>query len=506
MKVIDRGERIDVLFIAEGTYPYIRGGVSTWIHQLITGMPDIRFGVLFLGSRESDYEDIKYELPRNLVYLESFFLFSELEYPPAEPTEGSERVSLLKAFFREEGELPEELSSLRFYTEEVSFSQMLYGRKTWEMLEELYMDLDIAVPFIDFFWTMKNILSPLWVLVKAIESIRERDIGLIHSPSTGYAGFLGSMMRKSFGTSFVITEHGIYTRERKIDILNSRWIKSVPSFAVDKYDIDDLRKLWINFFVNIGKVCYLMADRVYSLFEGARRIQISLGCPPHKTEVIPNGVEIERYAPLRSERPEEVPPVIALIGRVTPIKDIKTFIKAMKILTNRLPSAEGWIVGPEDEDPEYAQECRMMVKTLGLEEKVKFLGFRKVEDILPKVGLTTLTSISEGMPIVVLESLAAGVPCVTTDVGSCRQLIYGGLNEEDIRIGKAGEVVPVGDPNSLASAYEKVLKDGKLWRSYQIAGIERVEKFYSFDSFIQNYRKVYETFMEAGVGGSIHRA
>ena len=58
--VIDRGKPIDVLFLAEGTYPYIRGGVSSWIHQIITGMPDINFGVLFLGSREEDYEGIQY--------------------------------------------------------------------------------------------------------------------------------------------------------------------------------------------------------------------------------------------------------------------------------------------------------------------------------------------------------------------------------------------------------------------------------------------------------------
>ena len=437
------------------------------------------------------------------MYLNTFYLFSHQEHPPPSAVEGSEEVHKLKAFFLENYHIPDELADTAFYTEVVPFSHLLYGRKTWTMLEELYLETDMDVPFVDFFWTMKNIFSPLWVVVKAVESVKERSVSVIHSPSTGYAGFLGALLKRAVNAPLIITEHGIYTRERKIDILNSQWIKSVSYVSVDRYDIDDLRKLWINFFVNLGRVCYLHADRVYSLFEGARKIQISLGCPPEKTEVIPNGVEIEHYSKVRSIRPEEPPPIVALIGRVTPIKDIKTFIKAMKLLIEELPSAEGWIIGPQDEDPDYVEECRMMIKTLGIEDKVKLLGFMRMDDVLSRIGLTTLTSISEGMPMVVLESFGAGVPCVTTDVGSCSQLIYGGLNEEDIALGKAGEVVPVGDPKSLSTAYKKLLTDMEEWKRCSEVCIKRVERFYSYDRFLQSYREVYERFMGAEVGGNI---
>ena len=77
IKIIDKGKDVDVLFIAEGTYPYIKGGVSTWIHQIISGMPDLNFGILFLGSRPEDYEGISYKLPDNLVYLEADYLFAQ---------------------------------------------------------------------------------------------------------------------------------------------------------------------------------------------------------------------------------------------------------------------------------------------------------------------------------------------------------------------------------------------------------------------------------------------
>ncbi|NPB06979.1 MAG: DUF3492 domain-containing protein [Aquificae bacterium] len=498
MKVLDKHKTIDVLFIAEGTYPYVRGGVSTWIHQIITGMPDLSFGVLFLGSREEDYGEIKYQLPENLVYLENFYMFSETELPPPHEREGSPEVYRLRAFFEEVERVPPELSDYFFYTERVTLEDVLYGRETWRMLEDLYQERGITVPFVDYFWTMRNILVPLWIAVKGATSLLEKPIRLVHSPSTGYAGFLGSLLRKTRGLPFIVTEHGIYTRERKLDIMSARWLKRLPRFLEKKYDVDDLRKLWIKFFENLGKLTYELALEVFSLYEGARQVQIKLGCPPEKTRVIPNGVEVERYKPLRRTKGKPIPPVVALIGRVTPIKDVKTFIKAMKVLVDKMPQAEGWVVGPEDEDPAYAQECRALVKALKLEGKVKFLGFKKLTEVFPRIGLTTLTSISEGMPMVVLESFAAGVPCVTTDVGSCRQLIYGGLNEEDKALGKAGEVVNVADFKALAENYRKFLSDETLWWSASEVAVKRVERFYTFEQFIRNYRGVYEKYLSEG--------
>ncbi len=495
---------VDVLLILEGTYPYIRGGVSTWVHQIITGMPDVKFGGLFIGSREEDYGEIKYQLPKNLVFLERFYLFSKTNLPPLQRRKGSQDVYKLMSFFFD---MPsEELSEPSFYEERVSFYDFVYGEETWLMLEELYTQLDLSIPFVDFFWTLRNILSPLWVLVKALRKVEGINIGLLHSPSTGYAGFLGSMIKRATKTPFIITEHGIYTRERKIDIMASKWIRGSGSLFGSDYEIEPLKDMWIKFFVNLGKVCYASADKVFSLFEGARQIQISLGCPEEKTQVIPNGVDIKRYASLRRDHKEGIPPVVALIGRVTPIKDIKTFVKAMGILAKRMPKVEGWIVGPEDEDPLYAQECKALAKALNLEDKVKFLGFRRIEEVMPYVGLTTLTSISEGMPMVVLESFACGLPVVATNVGSCSQLIYGGLNEEDIAIGKAGEVVSVGDVEALAHAYEKILKEKDLWESLRSSAIKRVERFYSMEDFLLNYRKVYESFMGATHGRHINRA
>ncbi len=486
--------------VAEGTYPYIRGGVSAWIHQLITSLPEFTFEVLFLGSRREDYGEVQYKIPDNVVSVKEFFLFDKSERPPARPIKRKEEVlrklEALHSWFRKsKGDIPQKLHRKEFYLEEVKEEELLYGRSSWEFICENYFSFAEDTPFIDYFWSVRNIHAPLWRVASIVEKVDRSKV--VHSPSTGYAGFLSSLIRNSFGTPFILTEHGIYTRERKIDILNSDWIKDKRFFFQREYgEIDHLRKMWINFFIGIGKISYTSSSVIISLFEDARRVQISLGAPPEKTRVIPNGVRLELYEEARESRKRL--PVIALIGRVVPIKDVKTFIKAMRIVVNKVKKVEGWIVGPTDEDPDYYKECKKLVEVLKLEDKVKFLGFQKTPEILKKVKLTTLTSISEGMPLVVLESFAAGVPCVATDVGSCRQLIYGGINEEDVELGKAGRVTPVANPGKIAESYLELLKDEVEWQKCSLTAYKRVKKFYSFELFIENYRKLYREFMNGG--------
>lgn len=161
----------------------------------------------------------------------------------------------------------------------------------------------------------------------------------------------------------------------------------------------------------------------------------------------------------------------------------------------RIEDVKGWIVGPEEEDREYVEECKILTKTLGLENAIKFMGFQDVSKVLPMVGLTTLTSISEGMPLIILESFAAGIPCVATDVGACRQLIYGGFDEKDLSLGKAGEVVEVGDVSSLAKSYTELLLDSNRWKQYRETAITRVKNYYSLDKITHKYKIVYEKYM-----------
>jgi len=228
-----------------------------------------------------------------------------------------------------------------------------------------------------------------------------------------------------------------------------------------------------------------------ALYEANRQRQLHDGAPPERTSNIPNGVDIERFAALRALRPAAIPPVLCLIGRVVPIKDIKTFIRAMRTVVNHLPQAEAWIAGPEDESPAYAKECRDLANQLGLGDKVKFLGFQQLTDLLPKVGLVVLSSISEALPLVILEGYAAGIPTLATDVGSCRQLVFG-LPGADEALGAAGRIVRIADPEALAQGALELLGDPDAWQRASRAAIQRVETYYSQPLMFERYRALYE--------------
>jgi len=156
-----------------------------------------------------------------------------------------------------------------------------------------------------------------------------------------------------------------------------------------------------------------------------------------------------------------------------------------------MEDVEAWVVGPTDEDAMYVEECQNMVETLKLEKNFFFKGFQNIKDILPLTGLLTLTSVSEGMPLTILEGFAAGIPCVATDVGSCRDLIYGGLNEEDIALGHAGVVTQIASPTALATAYITLLNDEEAWAKAQNVAVERVNRYYREDMFLERYRAIY---------------
>jgi glycosyltransferase involved in cell wall biosynthesis len=243
---------------------------------------------------------------------------------------------------------------------------------------------------------------------------------------------------------------------------------------------------------------YGAADQIFTLYEGNRQRQLTDGASDSKLSIIPNGVDVSRYRLVRRAVDADVPPVLTLIGRVVPIKDIKNFIRAMRIIRTRMPEAQGWLFGPEDEDEAYTRECRMLVDSLGLSHVVKFKGFGKPDEIFPQVGLSVLTSVSEGKPLVVLEGFAAGIPAVTTDVGSCSELING-IDEKDRALGAAGSVVPIADPAAFADAAVALLTDREAWNCASRAAIARVEAYYDEVDMLARYQDVYEQLIRKSV-------
>jgi glycosyltransferase involved in cell wall biosynthesis len=333
--------------------------------------------------------------------------------------------------------------------------------------------------------------SPLFQLAEIARKMP--PVRMLHSISTGYAGLLGAIASEQRGIPLALSEHGIYTKERKIDLSQADWIHDPTDLVSGTLNeqLGYIRRLWIRFFEALGRLAYQQADPIVSLYQGNQARQLQDGAPADRTCIIPNGIDPARFDAARQARPESIPRVLGLVGRVVPIKDIKTFIRAMRSVSEVIPDVEGWIVGPEDEDEAYVRECKELVESLDLTERVKFLGFQNVNDILPQLGLMVLTSISEALPLVILEAHAAGLPCLATDVGACRELLEG-ASDEDRALGASGAVVPIADPEATAREAVRLLSNPDQWRKAQQAGLERVQKFYTLDSMFTAYRSIYQ--------------
>jgi len=288
----------------------------------------------------------------------------------------------------------------------------------------------------------------------------------------------------------------LYTRERRIDMLNADWIRDRRNFLqTHQAEVSHLRTLWVRFFQTLSRQTYAQAQTVISLFERARHQQVLDGAEEEITRIVPNGVDIARFAALRRAPADKPPQVMALIGRVVQIKDIKNFIRAAAIARHDCPQIKAWVVGPQDEDPEYALECRELVRSLGLGKTVEFLGYRRVDEVLPKIGVLVLSSISEGQPLSVLEAFAAGIPAVTTDVGACRELIEGSAHEDDVA-GSAGAVVGLADPSALAAGVTGLLNDPARYRAASATAIARVESRYDRHDMLETFATLFHEAMD----------
>lgn len=499
-----RATEADVALLLEGTFPYVKGGVSSWVNQIIRGFPEYRFAIIFLGSRAEDYGDMEYELPDNVVHLELHYLYNPEVGPPIQTRQGDpktfELLTNMHQYFRnplancQHAGLFRQIVPEMGYNGKASLEQFLYSHESWEYIKAQYLKNCTDPSFVDYFWSIRSMHTPVWILSRIAENFI--PVKVYHTVSTGYAGFLGALLKVKNGKPLILSEHGIYTKERKIDLFSAQWIKDNRNlFQHNPTEVSYFRQLWIRFFQAIGKQCYDQADHIVALFETNRLRQVEDGAPSERTSNIPNGIDVARFSALRSLRPAKTPQVMCLIGRVVPIKDIKTFVRAMRTVVNRLPEAEGWIAGPEDEDPSYVEECRQLVNALGLNDNVKFLGFQKLTELLPKIGLGVLSSVSEGLPLVILEGFAAGVPAVSTDVGSCKQLIFG-LDEADQALGAAGDIVGIADPHALAYACLKLLTNQEAWQAASTAAIKRVETYYTQAQMFGSYRKIYEQAMQ----------
>ncbi len=467
-----------VCIVVEGCYPYIAGGVSSWVHGLIQSFPKLEFVLLTIVGSRSMRGKFIYELPENVTEVHELYL-QDLDWDGKTGRKlklHKKEYQALRSLVMNQDVDWASLFGL-FQKHKVSLDKLLMGEDFLTIVREYY-DLHYSqIVFSDFLWTMRSVYLPLFFTLK----MKLPKADLYHCVATGYAGVLGSMAKVLYGSRLLISEHGIYTREREEELLRAEWVKGL------------FKNIWIEQFKKMSSLAYQKADLVTSLYEHARELQIELGCPGDKTMVTPNGVSVDRLQDLPGRTGEDGDRVnIGAILRVTPIKDVKTMIQSFSFAREREPRLKLWIMGPCDEDEEYARECFEQVETLGLAGDVVFTGRVDIRDYLGRMDATILTSISEGQPLTKQESYAAHKPVIATDVGNCQGLILG---EQD-DFGPGGILTHIMNVEEIAQAMVDMARNKPMRLQMGESGYKRVMSGYRIEHMRETYQKIYKDFAD----------
>jgi glycosyltransferase involved in cell wall biosynthesis len=515
----------DVCLLVEGTYPYVSGGVSSWVHDVICGHPELTFAVLYVGSYPGAHGEPRFTLPANVVALHRVFC----QETALAPLDGAGRAALREQIrslrvamdarpapsrvlaglerMHVEGEAGTEVLAA-LACNDLSLPELLHGRSSFKLLTTIAERVAPDAPFLDLFWHYRAIFAPVLRLLAAPTVVARS----YHAVATGYAGLLAALWSYRTGRPLMVTEHGIYARERDMELARADWIRDEAGGVSEPRTtwaprISPLRRLWSSFFRALSRMAYVQARHIITLSDVNRVKQIADGAPPEKIEIVPNGVALKdaqrppEPAPRRSTAAGDVaaPPAqrlrVGFVGRVVPIKDLVTFVRACDIALNAV-DLDARVIGPSEEDPGYAARCRQLVSRLGRTKQIRFVGPMPPDQIYRDLDVVVLTSFSEGQPLVILEAYAWGVPVVATDVGACREMVEG-RTEEDRRMGPSGFVTRVAAPKETAAALVRLARDVRLRWQMGVAGHRRVTAYYQRRDMLARYRALYGALVAA---------
>jgi glycosyltransferase involved in cell wall biosynthesis len=238
-----------------------------------------------------------------------------------------------------------------------------------------------------------------------------------------------------------------------------------------------------------------LGDRVIAVCEMARQAEIERArVSPDKVVTIYNGVDTNEFAALdaqaaaRARRAFGIPsgaPLVGTAGRLHRQKGFADLITALAQVREHFPAVRLLLVG----DGELRGDLEAHAQALGLSEVVAFAGPRTdIPEILAGLDLFALPSLWEGLPNVVLEAMAAGLPVAATAVGGTPEVVVDGIT---------GILVPPHDPGALARPITRLLRDPDLRCKMGQAGRERVERCFTVEQMIQRTQALYEDVLEA---------
>jgi glycosyltransferase involved in cell wall biosynthesis len=458
----------DVVLVTEGTYPHAHGGVSVWCDQLVTGLPEQRFRIVALTA--FSYQRPVWDLPGHVDELTTVGLWDGSRHRPRPQN-------------RPAAPLAATLAALLAHPEEEvgGFVQFVYDLGRYDAAEiaeqlsfgELVVALDAelqrpgcwpiargarASDLVKVADMLDHLLRPL--------TIDAGPAAIYHASSNGLAALVCLLAHRRHGARFLLTEHGIYLRERYLEL--RRMAIAQPAKA-----------LLLRFHRLVSCAAYREAAVIAPGSGWNQRWETRNGARPHRVRTVYNGIDPSAFA-AREVEPDE--PVVSWLGRIDPIKDMETLVQGFAVVNAKRPDARLKLYGriPASAQP-YRDKLDALIAELGLVDVVTFEGgVAESADAYRDAQLGVLSSISEGFPYSLIEAMACGLPAVATGVG--------GVSEA---VADTGIVVPPRAPDLLGEAIVELLDDTPRRQRLGVMARERVLEHFTLEVCLDAYREIY---------------
>ncbi|GAA5206613.1 GT4 family glycosyltransferase PelF [Streptomyces thinghirensis] len=467
-----------VTLLTEGTYPHSHGGVSVWCDQLVTGMPDLDFDVIAVTG--TGREPLAWDIPGHVSRVVSVPMWGPA--PQGRPPRGRQRNRLADAYERF-------VTALLDPRAEDGFGPALYrlARAAADGRLSPFLRGDRAIGILTAVWnrpglavrearpTLHDAVTATALLEHALRPLTAPypEDGVAHAVSGGVAVLPGLAGLDRHGVPLLLTEHGVYLRERYLGYRTApyRW---------------PVKALLLGFFRLLAEETYRRAALITPGNRYNRLWEEQGGAAPESIRTVYNGVDPAAFPPAG---PEPADPVLSWAGRVDPIKDLETLIRAFALVRAELPAARLRLFGGTPRGGEaYRERCEALAAELGHGDAVTFEG--RVEDIKDAYAagnVVMLSSISEGFPFTLIEAMSCGRATVSTDVGGVREAV-----------GDSGLVVPPRDPAAMAAAALELLGDAARRRAMGEAARLRVIEQFTLRQTIDTFRSIYLELSEFG--------
>lgn len=294
-----------------------------------------------------------------------------------------------------------------------------------------------------------------------VKIIRLQDIDIIHSHLLDM-NLYAVLSSKLTNTPLICTEHGdihhISKRSWK-NIVKARTISALADMIVfvSQYTENYFQE-YVKKSPNLRAVIYNGIDE--NIFEKADAEQ---------KKVLRKKLHLNESALL-----------IANVGNLYPVKGQKFLIQAFRIIKDSVSNSELLLIGRG----ELERELKTEAEKLGIMDSVRFLGFREdVSDILKAIDIFVLSSLSEGLPIALIEAMSCGLSVVATDVGGVREVIQDGID---------GFIVPPEDPFSLAERINLIIDNSSTMSTICENATKKVKSLFSKSVMIRRYEELYD--------------